>query len=236
VLSVDDFAVRRRQTYASVLIDAVTHERVDVLPDRKSDTLATWLQNNPGVEIVVRDGSTSYAEAVRRSLPDARQVSDRWHLWHGLARFAEKAVAAHSGCWAKLGPERQTLTREKTTLERWHAVHELLGRGVGLLDCSRRLGLSLNTAKRYARVPEPQRLRRPPQYRACLVDDYREHLRTRRTAEPGVSVKQLFEEIAAMGYSGGLNLLRGCQILCVSRATLSPSCYLAAAVTIAGCD
>jgi hypothetical protein len=124
-----------------------------------------------------------------------------------LARFVEKAVAAHSGCWAKLGPTRQNLTREKTTLDRWHAVHALLDRGVGLLDCSRRLGLSLNTVKRYARVSEPQRLRRPPQYRACLVDDYRDHLRTRRTNEPGVPVKQLLEEITAMGYTGGLNLL-----------------------------
>jgi hypothetical protein len=98
-------------------------------------------------------------------------------------------------------PQRQTLAREKTTLERWHAVHELLDRGVGLLDCSRRLDLSLNTVKRYARAPEPQQLRRPPQYRACLVDDYRDHLRVRRTAEPGVSVKQLLEEITAMGYT-----------------------------------
>lgn len=33
--------------------------------------------------------------------------------------------------------------REQTTRERWHKVHQLLGQGVGLLDCSRRLGLAL---------------------------------------------------------------------------------------------
>lgn len=207
VLSVDDFALRRRHRYASVVVDAVTHDRVDVLPDRKADTLAGWLQEHPGVEIVVRDGSATYAEAVRRALPGARQVSDRWHLWHGLVRGVEKAVAAHSSCWAKLGPERQSLTREKTTLERWHAVHGLLDRGVGLLDCSRRLGLSLNTVKRYARVPEPQQLRRPPQYRACLVDEFRDHLRARRAADPGVPVQRLFDEITELGYRGSLNLL-----------------------------
>ncbi len=207
VLGVDDFALRRRHRYASVVINAATHERVDVLPDRKSDTLAAWITDHPGVEIVVRDGSTTYAEAIRRSLPAATQVSDRWHLWHGLARVAEKLVAAHSGCWAKAGPKRQALTREQTTLERWHSVHNLLNHGVGSLDCSRQLGLSLNTITRYARVPEPQRLRRPPQYRACLVDDYREHLRARRAADPGVPVLRLFEEITKLGYTGGLNLL-----------------------------
>ncbi|MFF0488529.1 ISL3 family transposase [Nocardia sp. NPDC004068] len=207
VLGVDDFALRRRHRYASVLIDAATHDRIDVLPDRRSDTLTAWLRARPGVGIVVRDGSTTYAEAVRRALPAAQQVSDRWHLWHGLAEVAQKAVAAHSSCWAEAGPRRQTLTREKTTLERWHAVHNLLNQGVGLLDCSRRLGLSLNTVKRYARVREPERLRRPPQYRACLVDPYRDHLRARRAAEPGVPVLQLFDEITALGYAGGLNLL-----------------------------
>ncbi|QIS23506.1 transposase [Nocardia terpenica] len=180
------------------MIDAGTHQRIDVLPDRKADTLAAWLRAHPGVEIVVRDGPTTYAEAVRRALPAARQASDRRHLWHGLAQVEEKAVAAHSACWAEAGPDRtRRLPQEQTILERWHAIHSLLKQGVGLLDCSRRLGLSLNTVKRYARVPEPDRLHRPPRYRACLVDAYRDHLRTRRAAEPGVPVLQLFNELKA---------------------------------------
>lgn len=207
VLSVDDFALRRRHRYGTVLIDAITHRRIDVLPDRKSATFEEWLRDHPGVEIVVRDGSTTYAEAVRRALPEAIQTSDRWHLWHGLAGAVEKAVAAHSQCWAAAGPKRQALTRENTTLERWRAVHDLLEHGVGLLDCSRRLGLALNTVKRYARAPEPERLRRPPQYRASLVDPYRDHLRQRRVDEPGVPVARLFAEITDLGYTGSLNLL-----------------------------
>lgn len=68
VVSMDDFAPRRRNRYGTAIIDAVTHERIDVLADRKSDTLEAWLRDNPGVEVVVRDGSATYAEAIRRAL------------------------------------------------------------------------------------------------------------------------------------------------------------------------
>jgi hypothetical protein len=89
---------------------------------------------------------------------------------------------------------------------RYSAVHELRDAGVGLCECARQLGLSLNTVKRYARVSDPDQLVRPPQYRRCLVDPFRDHLRERRAAGP-VATTTLLAEIRAMGYTGGANLL-----------------------------
>jgi transposase len=86
VLGIDDFALRRGQHYATVLIDADNGRRVDVLPGRGAKVVTEWLRAHPVVEIICRDGSATYAQAVRDALPDAVQVADRWHLWHGLAK------------------------------------------------------------------------------------------------------------------------------------------------------
>lgn len=207
VLGVDDFALRRRHDYATVLIDVETRERVDVLPGRTVEALEGWLREHPGVEIVCRDGSAAYAEAIRRALPEAVQVGDRWHIWHNLAEAVRKEVAAHSTCWAKSGPPPREGVQAATTRERWHQVHDLRTRGVGLLECARRLNLSLNTVKRYDRVTEPERLIRAPKYRPTLVDPYRDHLRRRREQDPAVPVLHLLREIKELGYRGSSNLL-----------------------------
>ena len=78
---------------------------------------------------------------------------------------------------------------------------------MGLLECARRLNLSLNTVKRYDRASEPERLQRVPKYRPTLAGPHRDHLRKRRAEEPGVPVQQLLREIRERGYQGSSNLL-----------------------------
>ena len=205
-MGIDDFALRRGSVYATVLIDAETGRRVDAVEGRTAGIAEKWLSGHPGAEVVCRDGSGAYGEVVRRALPGAVQVSDRWHLWHLLAEAVRKEVAAHCACWAK-GMPLQEGKRAATTLERWQQVHELRSRNVGLLECSRRLGLSMNTVKRYDRASDPERLQRVPKYRPTLVDPYRDYLRKRRAEEPGVPVQYLLSEIRERGYQGSSNLL-----------------------------
>lgn len=218
VLGVDDVALRRGHRYATVIIDAVTHRRIDVLPDRKAATLAAWLEAHPGAQVVCRDGSATYAEAIREGAPKAVQVSDRWHLWHNLGGAVEKTVIAHSTCWrtqppaprsaqSAQQPSRPVRALDERTRARHAAVHKLLDQGVGLLECARRLGWALNTVKRYARAASPEALLRPPRYGRTLVDPYRDHLRRRLAAEPDVAVTRLLAEIRELGYTGSANLL-----------------------------
>src|SRR6516162_2987593 len=57
VLGIDDFALRRGLVYATILIDAETGRRVDVVQGRTADVAEKWLRDHPGVELVCRDGS-----------------------------------------------------------------------------------------------------------------------------------------------------------------------------------
>lgn len=214
-IGVDDFALKRNHRYATVIIDALTHEHLDVLDGRLAVTLEGWLKDHPGVKLVCRDRSTAYAAGAREGAPQAVQVADRWHVWKNLTEAVEKTAIAHRDCFTGSGPGNGTGSgaargegpSAQRTRARHAAVHALLAQGASHGQIMRRLHLSRNTVKKYAAAGQAAQLIHGPKYSTTLVDPFRGYLRSRRDQEPAVPTWTLLGEIKAMGYQGGSTLL-----------------------------
>jgi Transposase len=62
VLSVDDWAWRKKQRYGTMLMDLQRSQVIDLLPERSADSFARWLGLHPEVEVIARDRSSLYAQ------------------------------------------------------------------------------------------------------------------------------------------------------------------------------
>lgn len=96
VVGIDDWAWRKGQCYGTIVVDLERGDVVDLLPDREADTVAAWLKARPGIEVVSRDRSATYAQAATEGASQAVQVADRWHLLKNLREAVEGVLERHS--------------------------------------------------------------------------------------------------------------------------------------------
>ncbi len=80
IIGIDDAAKKKGHTYMSVVVDHQSRQTIALLNSRSGEELDNYLLENQQVQFVTRDGSLTYADAIRRCLPHAVQISDRFHL------------------------------------------------------------------------------------------------------------------------------------------------------------
>ncbi|MBD9524718.1 ISL3 family transposase [Ensifer sp. ENS02] len=86
VIGIDDWAWRRNHRYGTIVCDLELRRPIRLLPDREPATAEAWLRRNPQIQIVARDRGGAYGLAAAKALPDAVQVTDRWHLMENASR------------------------------------------------------------------------------------------------------------------------------------------------------
>jgi len=91
-VGIDDWAWRKGKCYGTIVVDLERGDVIDLLPDRDVKTVKLWLDDHPGVEVISRDRSSSYAQAAAEAAPEARQVADRWHLLKNLREAVERLL------------------------------------------------------------------------------------------------------------------------------------------------
>jgi transposase len=222
VVGVDEFALRKGNTYATILVDLQRRWPVDVVEGRQAQPVAAWLGEHPEIEVVCRDRGLAYAEAARTGAPQAQQIADRWHLWHNLCEAVTKTVATHHACIKAAlaaaepapaqtppplqpdgycdvrGRPRRLVAR---TTDRYHAVQQLVAAGRSLRGISRELNLDYYAVRRYARATSLDELLAPAIHRSSLLDTFKPYLYEQFT-QGQRNACELFRQIRQQGYVG----------------------------------
>jgi transposase len=177
----------------------------------------------PYIEIVSRDGSSEYASAIKKGAPQARQVSDRWHLVKNLAacvsvqlaqcltqlRRTEQARANSSegeptshGQYShpRTRAERRTQqARQAERLARYEHITALFKQGMKSAEIATQTGMPERTVRHWLSRGTPYS--RPRRRRARLLDPYHTYL-LQRWNQGCHNGSQLEAELRAKGYNG----------------------------------
>ena len=228
VLGVDDWAMRKRHSYGTVQVDLERHQVVDLLPDRKPETLAHWLSEHPGVEIISRDRGQEYIDGIAQGAPQVIQVADRFHLLQNLLEVVERLfkrmpnelrlaaaqcsrvrteeTEGESPGSVKKGEDdavtfQECVKPEKTYRQmRFEEVKKLQAQGCNRREIARRLGIDRRTVSKYFHLDAPPR-RSLQNSSASKVLPHLDYLRT-RWEEGCHNLKVLLLEIQGQGFTG----------------------------------
>jgi transposase len=232
-LGVDDWAKHKGQRYGTILVDLERHRPIELLPDREATTLAAWLREHPGVEVISRDRGGAYAEGAREGAPAALQVAARWHLLKNLGEALERLLTrqhrlvaqAAKGVIREPPPpatapvqapsppaagaptcaERERAERRARCRARYAEATEMRQGGAKLREAAAAAGASTRTLRRWALAGSyPERAE---YQRPSILDPFRPYLAS-RWAEGCHNALGLWRELWAQGFRGSKQIVR----------------------------
>lgn len=217
IIGIDDWAKRKGQRYGTIVVDLERHRVVDLLEDRDAETVVDWLRTCPQVQVVARDRSQQYAQAVAEGAPWAIQVADRWHLLKNLSEMVQRVLLerlprmtlkVQSSAYANAPREkfpraasdlRTSAAVRARRMREYIQVQQLRQHGHSERRIARVLGMSRGKVHRlyHAKtVPE-----RRSAYVPSMLDPFIGYLK-QRVAAGCTNAQQLWRELRDRGYPG----------------------------------
>ena len=201
---------------------------MDLLPDRQAETLATWLRQHPGIEIVARDRAGAYADGIRQGAPDAVQVSARWHLLRNLGEAVRAVVDRHHGDLRRAGRQmeqsppacgsekaivdpaipRVRRRRQDVHARRHHRYQEaarLQAAGASISAIAASLWAERKTVRGWLRAGKAPLWHKPPQ--GSILTKHETYL-AGRWADGCRNAALLWRELVALGFPGRPAIVR----------------------------
>ena len=161
MVCVDDFALKKRERYGTVMVDIVTGNVVDMLESRDYEDVEKWFETFPNIQVFSRDGSITYAKAMRDSHPKAIQISDRFHLLKNLTDYCKDYIKRTIRNKIEIQSTEEIATNDisvkakygyDTTWDLITDVKKLRSEGHTIEQISASLGLGNKTIIKYSKV------------------------------------------------------------------------------------
>ena len=233
VLGVDDFALRKRHTYGTILVDLERRQPVALLPDRTAETVAQWLRQHPEVEVLARDRSQAYADGARQGAPAATQVADRFHLLQNFREALDQVFSTYSqaldavnalvhqqpvplsdGVMAMPVPpqdiplpaQQRAMQRQARRQAQHTQVWALHHQGWTAPAIAQQVGLSLRTVQRDLRSATFVGRKRRSDRGDSILNPYKPYLLERWNAGC-YNAMRLFRDLRQRGYAGGYGVV-----------------------------
>ena len=236
LIGVDDWALKKRTRYGTIIIDLEHRPPIHLLPDRDAETLAAWLQARPGISLVARDLAETRSVCGwlgRVPTRDRRRCTvrgpGRRSVAPALQRAADgRAMGGGCACPTAKAPARGGYRQPRRRSDQGVRADPLCCRGRGQQPCSApgqiRRGASTPSCWREAAYyqqsdrPSPrhrEQIRpcrdlsraRAPHTAPSIIDPYLPHLET-RVSEGCENGTQLWREVRVLGFAGTAKLVR----------------------------
>lgn len=143
------------------MINIDTHKIIDMIESREEADVTKWLKTYSNLEVISRDGGIVYKSASDKSHPEAKQVSDRFHILKNLTDYAKNALK-------RLLKKQIAISNEQGQLEssnikkkyeyktKWDLilkVKELREKKYRIIDVAEYLGISEKSVVEYNKIP-----------------------------------------------------------------------------------
>ena len=217
IVGMDDWAIRKGHRYGTLVVDHESREVLELVEGRMTGDIQPWLLAHPQVEVVTRDRSRDYRNALEATVPQVEQVADRWHLLLNLRQLAERIAASayrrlkHLPMPEALRPARPQYLRSlseqarrdgsrQRRLDYYHEVQRLKREGLTASQVMLALGRNYYTVRFfYEALTFPERM--PGRSPHSILTPYLDYLERCFTAGP-VTAGELYQALSAQGYKG----------------------------------
>lgn len=201
-ICVDDFALRKRFSYGTVMVDLESYRIIDLIPSRETADVRKWLATFPNVQVVSRDGASTYSSAATNAHPNAIQISDRFHLIKGLSEAINKYIVREFPARVEI-PAAEAISEEMKALYntsnrtlRIRFAHQKRKEGLTVADIALLLHSCPTTVRKYLVIPEEEIsddkiISRERQHQSAVKQKQQEVDEARRLAKAGYPIEQI---------------------------------------------